>query len=82
MDSVKPSRLNNLRELVSLLGLSVQIQAESAAIFEEYDQRIYSLEEDRKRLLADYKALQSRCQSLEKRYSELIYRFSELKDRQ
>ena len=70
MESAKPSRLNNLRELVSLLGLSVQIQAESAAILEDYDCRLYSLEEDRKRLIADYNALQSRCISLEKRYSE------------
>lgn len=79
MDSKPPSRLQNLRELVNLLGLSVQISGETAAILEEIHIRLYSLEEDRKRLLSDYKALDKRCQSLEQRYSELLYRFSELK---
>lgn len=80
MEQQKPSRLSNLRELVALLSLSVQIQGESAAIFEDYEHRIYSLEEDRKRLIADYRALQSRCNSLEKRYSELLYKLSDLKN--
>lgn len=79
MDQQKPSRLSNLRELVALLSLSVQIQGESAAIFEDLECRIYSLEEDRKRLIADYRALQTRCNSLEKRYSELLYKLSDLK---
>lgn len=79
MDAKPPSRLQNLRELVNLLGLSVQISGETAAILEEIHIRLYSLEEDRKRLLSDYKALDKRCQSLEQRYSELLYRFSEIK---
>lgn len=79
MEQQKPSRLSNLRELVALLSLSVQIQGESAAIFEDLEHRIYSLEEDRKRLIADYRALQTRCNSLEKRYSELLYKLSDLK---
>lgn len=79
MDNRQPSRLQNLRELVNLLGLSVQISGETAAILEEINIRLYSLEEDRKRLLTDYKALDQRCQSLERRYSELLFRFSDLK---
>lgn len=71
-------KLANLRELLATLGLAFQIQTETADILEEYHKRIYSLEEDRKRLVADYKALDSRCISLEKRYSELLYRFSEV----
>ena len=71
-------KLANLRELLATLGLAFQIQTETADILEEYETRIYSLEEDRKRLVADYKALDSRCNSLEKRYSELLYRFSEV----
>ena len=76
-----PSKLANLRELVSTLQLSVQIQAEIADILDEYDQRLYSLDEDRKRLLGDYRALDNKCQSLEKRYSELLYRFSEVRQK-
>lgn len=81
MDQQKPSRLSNLRELVGLLSLSVQIQGETAAIFEEYENRISSLEEDRERLLADNARLQLRCNSLEKRYSELLYKLSDLNQR-
>lgn len=82
MDKTVPSRLANLRELVSLLSLSVQIQVEISAILEEYEKRVYSLEEDRRRLLADYRAMDSKCQSLEKRYSELLYKLAELKNAQ
>lgn len=79
MDAKPPSRLQNLRELVNLLGLSVQISGETSAILEEMHHRLYSLEEDRRRLIADYNALDRRCQSLEHRYSELLMRFSEFK---
>lgn len=79
MAGEKKSRLANLQELTALLSLSVQIQAESAALLEEFEKRIFSLEEDRKRLLADYKALWTAKQSLEKRYSELLYHLSQLK---
>ena len=79
MDRSTPSRLANLRELVSLLSLSVQVQTEIAGILEDYERRLYSLEEDRKRLLGNYRALEEKNISLEKRYSELLYRYSELK---
>lgn len=82
MERSVPSRLANLRELVSLLSLSVQIQAEISSILEDYEKRVYSLEEDRRRLLADYRAMDSKCQSLEKRYSELLYKVAELKQAQ
>lgn len=78
-DRKKPGRLSNLQELVAMLSLSVQIQGEVAAVLEEYDNRIYSLEQDRSRLLADYQALQLKCNSLERRYSDLLYKFSEFK---
>ena len=45
MDVKPPSRLQNLRELVNLLGLSVQISGETAEILEEIHIRLYSLEE-------------------------------------
>lgn len=74
-----PSRLGNLRELVGLLGLSVQVQREIADILEDYEVRIYSLEEDRKRLIATNRDLLQKCNSLETRYSQLMYKFSEIK---
>lgn len=79
MNTPVPSRLANLRELVSVLSLSVQIQTEVSAILDEYEKQLYSLDQDRKRLLADYKQHDAQIQSLEKRYSELLYKFSELK---
>lgn len=79
MSAQVPSRLANLRELVSVLSLSVQIQIEVSAILDEYEKQLYSLDQDRKRLLADYKQHNAQIQSLEKRYSELLYKFSELK---
>ena len=81
MEMSAPSRLSNLRELVGLLSLSVQVQQEVSAVLEEHEKRIYSLEEDRRRLLANYRALEDKSASLEKRYSELLYRFAELKSR-
>lgn len=72
------SRLANLRELVTLLSLSVQIQTEVSVILDDYEKRLYSLEEDRRRLLADYRAMDSKCQSLEKRYAELLYKLSDI----
>lgn len=72
-----PSRVSNLRELIASLGLTVQIQAEIADILEEYEKQMFALKEDNKRLIADYRALEGRCNSLDKRYSELLYKFSE-----
>lgn len=76
-----PSRLANLRELVATVQLSFQVQAEITAILEDYEMRIYSLEEDRRRLLADYKVLSDKNRSLETRYSEVLYRLSELNNK-
>lgn len=81
MEKSAQFRLANLRELVSLLSLSVQIQTEISGILEEYEKRLYSLEEDRRRLLGDYRAIDSKCQSLEKRYSELLYKLSDISAR-
>lgn len=79
MEKSAPSKLSNLKELVSLLSLSVQIQTEISSILEDYHLRIYSLEQDRERLQATVRDHSAKLQSLEKRYSELLYKFSELK---
>ncbi len=73
-----PFRLSNLRELIATLQLSLQVQVEVSCILEDYETRIYSLEQDRNRLLADYRAQQDKIRSLEQRYSELLYKFSDL----
>ena len=80
MEKSAPSRLANLKELVQHLSLSIQIQAEVSAILEELHTRLYSVEEDRKRLVAVTRDQDQKIRSLEKRYSELLYRFSELKN--
>ena len=82
MEKSVPSRLSNLRELLQTLSVCFQIQTETAAILEDYERRVYSLEEDRRRLIADYKAQEQRIQSLEKRYSDLLYNFSALRQEQ
>lgn len=79
MDKIIPSKIANLRELVGLLSTSVMVQGEVADILEEISAALYSLDQDRTRLIADYRVLQDRCNSLEKRYSELLYQFSVFK---
>ena len=79
MEKKVPSKLANLRELVALLSTSVQIQTEIADILDDYDRRMYSLEEDRKRLLATNRQQANDIASLQKRYSELLYKFSEFR---
>lgn len=80
MEKSLPSRLANLKELTQVLSLTVQIQAETSCILEEMATRIYSLEEDRKRCLANDRSMDGQLKSLEKRYSELLYKVSELRN--
>lgn len=79
MEKKAPSKLANLRELVALLSTSVQIQSEIADILDDYDRRLYSLEEDRKRLLATNRQQANDIVSLQNRYSQLLYKFSEVR---
>ena len=78
MEKSAPSRLANLKELVQHLSLSIQIQAEVSEILEELHIRLYSVEEDRKRLLETVRKQDDKIRSLEKRYSELLYKLSEV----
>lgn len=79
MERSVTSRLSNLKSLLATLTASVQADNEIAAILEEYQVQIYSLQEDRKRLLATVRDQDQRIRSLETRYSELLYKLSELK---
>lgn len=78
MEKSAPSRLANLKELVQHLSLSIQIQAEVSEILEELHIRLYSVEEDRKRLLETVRKQDEKYRSLEKRYSEVLYKLSEV----
>lgn len=78
MEKSAPSRLANLKELVQHLSLSIQIQAEVSEILEELHIRLYSVEEDRKRLVETVRKQDEKIRSLEKRYSEVLYRLSEV----
>lgn len=78
MEKSAPSRLANLKELVQHLSLSIQIQAEVSEILEELHIRLYSVEEDRKRLLETVRKQEEKIRSLEKRYSEVLYKLSEV----
>lgn len=80
MEKSAPSRLANLKELVQHLSLSIQIQGEVSAILEEMHIRLYSVEEDRRRLVATVRDQSEKIRSLEKRYSEVLYKLSELKN--
>ena len=79
MSSTAPSRLANLKELVQHLSLSIQIQTEVSGILEELHVRLYSVEEDRKRLLETVRKQDERIRSLERRYSEVLYKLAEVK---
>lgn len=79
MEKSTISRLANLKELVAHLSLSIQIQTEVSAILEEISIKMYSLDEDRKKLLELTRQQDGKIRSLEKRYSELLYKFSDLR---
>lgn len=72
-----PSKVSNLRELVALLSLSVQVQREIADILEDYEKTIYALKEDCKRHEATIRKQGEVIKSLERRYSEVLYKLSE-----
>ena len=73
MEKSSPSKLSKLKEQVQLLTLVVEVNQSVAAVLEEYSYRLYALEEDNKRLLANYRALDQQYNDLRPRYSELQY---------
>lgn len=76
MEKSLPSRLSVLRENVALLTLSMAVQHDVVECLDELAIRLYSVEEDRKRLLELCRAQQAKIDSLEHRYSDLLYRVS------
>ena len=77
MEKSLPSRLSVLRENVALLTLSMAVQHDVVECLDEIAVRIYSLEEDRKRLLESVRKQQSEIDSLRTRYAELLYRLAD-----
>ena len=71
-------KLTHLRDLISKLNLHNQIQNEISDILSDVDVRLYSLEEDRKRLLNHCRELDNKIFSLEKSFSEFVYKVSNL----
>lgn len=77
MDKSLPGRLSVLRENVALLTLSMAVQHDVVECLDEIAVRIYSLEEDRKRLLETVRKQQTEIDSLRTRYAELLYRLAD-----
>ena len=69
-------KLSYLRDLISKLNLHNQIQNEVADILSDVEVRLYSLEEDRKRLLQHCRELDNKIFSLEKSLSEFVYKLT------
>ena len=67
-------KLSYLRDLISKLNLHNQIQNEISDILSDIDVRLYSLEEDRKRLLVHCRELDNKLLGLQKSFSEFVYK--------
>lgn len=75
----KPSKLANLKELIGLLSLSVQVQREISDILSDYEIQIYGLQEDVKRLTAAVRKQDDINTSLTRLYNGLMNRFDQIK---
>lgn len=69
-------KISYLRDLISKLNIHNQISNEISDILSDVDVRLYSLEEDRKRLLNHCRELDNKIFSLEKSFSEFVYKVS------
>ena len=78
MEKSSPSRLSETRALVAQLGLSYKIFDQILDLLDDYDVRLYALQEDKKRLLADYRQLSQELALVRKQYTEALYKISEL----
>lgn len=71
-----PTKLANLKDLLALMSCAVQAQKEIADILSDYEKRVYSLEEDRRKLLAIVRKQEDSIKVLNNRYSEVLYKLS------
>lgn len=75
-----PSRFSELRALVAQLGGSYKVYCEIIDIIDDLYIRLYALQEDNKRILANYRSQDQQIKSLRDQYSELLYRLSDIKN--
>lgn len=73
----KPSVLEKLRSEIEQCHLFTGILWKAFNLLEEYDRRIYALEQDNKRLQACNKDWMIKIPSLEKRLSEFSYKLAD-----
>lgn len=78
MEKSSPSKLSETRALVAQLGLGYKIFDQILDLLDDYGVRLYALQEDKKRLLADYRQLSQELALVRKQYTEVLYKFSEL----
>lgn len=64
--------MEQIKEFLSQMKLYLRFDMAITDKLEDHENRIYKLEEDNKRLIAN-------CRSLEKKYSELLYAFGSLR---
>ena len=73
------SKLSDLRDHLAMLTLNATVQREMLDVLEEVEQRLYSIEEDKKLLTGRLKAAEEKIISLNTRYSEILYALSSRK---
>lgn len=79
--SDSPSRFSELRALIAQLGASYKIYGEFIDIIDDLYIRLYALQEDNKRILANYRVSDQNLKSVREQYSELLYKFADLKEK-
>lgn len=74
------TKLQNIKAMVDTITLANDLLQEMSSLLEEQSVQLYSLDQDRKRLLQKTLLQEQKIQSLEKRYSDLLYHIHELKE--
>lgn len=78
MEKSSPSKLSETRALVAQLGLSYKIFDEILDLLDDYQVRLYALQEDQRRVLADYRQLSQELALVRRQYAEVLYKIAEL----
>lgn len=74
------TKLQNIKAMVETISLANDLLHEMTSLIDEQSVQLYSLDQDRKRLLQKTLLQEQKIQSLEKRYSDLVYHIHELKE--
>lgn len=68
-----PGRIVRLKDLLDQAQLNASIQTEIYNILNDFAQRIYSLDQDRTRCIAEMRSHEAAIARLQKQYSEVLY---------